>query len=107
MVSRQDATKLLSYFDGLYEKKYGRKYKGNRYSDSWGFKDIIEDLGMEQARLLVGYYFKLASPDHSRSWFIYHYNEIYDNLLNGIKDARERQYIREETRRRTEELNEG
>lgn len=88
----------MDLFELLWKEKYGKRYRGNRHADQWGFRDIIDDLGYQGAKNVVEYYFRLASPDHSRQWLIYNYDKVADTYEQTQKDREERRKIMQQTK---------
>lgn len=105
--TRQQAVQLLNLFERLWKEKYGKKYRGNRHADQWGFRDMIDDVGMEEAEEVVQYYFHLSSPDHSRQWLIYNYNKVAEQRIDVEKDKQARRELLRRTKEKMEELNSG
>lgn len=102
MATRKQAEVLLNLFERLWKQKYGKRYIGNRVSDQWGFRDIIDDLGYDTAKELVEYYFRLASKDHSRRWFIYNYDQVYETHEAVKADKEQQRRLLEQTRKAVE-----
>lgn len=105
--TRQQALQLINLFEKLWKSKYERPYRGNRHADQWGFRDMIEDIGFEEAEEVVQYYFHLASPDHSRQWLIYNYDKVVEQRLEVQADRMHRQQLLEKTKKAMEELDSG
>ncbi len=103
MSTRQQAQTLINLFERLWEKKYGREYKGNRHADQWGFRDMIDDLGLKRSKEVIRYYFNLASPDHSRQWLIYNYQVVSTQLDDVNADKELRRKLMEQTKKMIEE----
>ena len=103
MTEKQKAHALVSVFDKMWKEKYGRPYKGNRFADQWGFQDMIYDLGYDEAKSVVEYYFKLGKKGHDRRWLLYNYHELYDQMTEIEKERERRKRIMQETRARNEE----
>lgn len=96
--TRQQAVRLLDLFETLWRAKYGKKYKGNRHADQWGFRDIIDDLGYNEAKQVIEYYFHLAHPDHSRQWLIYNYDDVAQTRRTVEEDKERRKLIMQRTK---------
>lgn len=78
MTKRQQAHALITKFEKLWKKQYGKDYVGNRHADRWGFEDMITDLGYDESQKVVEYYFNLGVPGHPRSTLLYRYDELSD-----------------------------
>lgn len=103
--SKVQAEMLLNIFEDEWRNKYGSKYQGNRHSDLWAFYDMIKDLGFDDAKSTVKYYFRLQSSNrHDRMYLKYNYDKIYEQMLSVRSDREERRKIMEQTKRRMEEL---
>lgn len=105
-VTRQ-AYALINLYSKEYEKKHGAPPASlNRYRDKWGFHDMIEHLGYDEAKELVLFYFQTARPGHPLQWLLYNYEALAKVRRELLQDESNRQKIREQTRRRVEEWRE-
>jgi len=99
----QEPYVLLSQYEKLYLSKYGVKPRINKYRDKWGMESMIDDLGVEKARIVLDLYFKTVSSDrHSLSFLYNNYDKIVTFSVIKEKDAERRRAILEETRKRVE-----
>lgn len=103
MEKRQQAGKLIDLFNKLWEEKYGRRYIGNRHADQWGFVDMIDDVGLADAKTLIEYYFQLSHPGHERRWLIYNYDKVLETKMAVDADKAHRRMLMEQTKRMMEE----
>jgi hypothetical protein len=92
---------LLSYYEKLYKVAHKRAPNINRYRDKWGMADVLESYGIDEAKVLIEYYFKTKS-DHTLQFFFKNYDIIYDMMQRRAEDERKRAELREETRKRME-----
>lgn len=82
--------------------KRGR-YTGNVHRDAAQLKLIGEDIGYDETKELIDFYFKVnARPDFM--WFLYNYDKLQREKDELAEDKTHRQTLREATRRRMEEL---
>ncbi len=99
----QDPYILLTQYERLYINKYGTKPRINKYRDKWGMESMIDDLGIEQARVTLDLYFKTVSHDnHSLKVLYNNYDKLVANAAIKERDAAHRRAIMEETRKRVE-----
>lgn len=78
-------------------------FRGNVHRDAAQLKAIAEDIGVEEAKRLIDFYFEVhADPDFM--WYLYNYDKLRDEADRRDEDREHRQRLREATRRRMEEL---
>jgi len=98
-INRQ-AKDLVALYSSLFEKSKGRKPVVNTYRDSWGFKDAIEDLGVEKTKIILEYFFKTGRSSYTLQDFFRCYDALAESYDQLLKDREKRAQIREETRLR-------
>lgn len=105
MTTKQQQNALASKYVKLFTAKYGHKPTNfNRYRDQWGFSDMVTDLGYERAGEVLSYYMTTSRPGNPVQYLFYNY-EKYDNLMRELaEDEANRTQLREQTRRRVEEM---
>ena len=82
------------------------KYRGNVHRDAAQLRPIIDDIGYDEVKRLIDFYFKInVKPD--LMWFLYNYDRLLNELERIEEDRRHREQLREATRRRMEELQLG
>ena len=91
---------LLSEYSALYKKRYGSSPVVNKYKEKWAMISLVEDFSSEGVVDTLEYYFRLNKDGHPLNWFYNNFSTLYNSRLAAEKDAK----IREETRKRTQEL---
>jgi hypothetical protein len=94
---------LLSLYEKLYSEKYNKVARLNKFKEKWAMQDVIESVGYDRARELLGYYFRVAKQGHPLQWFFYNFDRLDDMLIQSEEDARRRQKLREATKKMVEE----
>jgi hypothetical protein len=93
---------LIGLYESLYQERYGKKPRVNKFREKWAMQDVIDSVGFERAKELVVYYFKTSKSGHPLSFFFYNFDKI-DYLKAEIeKDITKRRILREETKRMVE-----
>ena len=93
---------LIGLYENLYQERYGKKPRVNKFREKWAMQDVIDSVGFERAKELVVYYFKTSKSGHPINFFIYNFDKI-DYLKAEIeKDITKRRILREETKRMVE-----
>lgn len=94
---------LLGLYQKLYNLKYGKPARVNKYRDKWAMQDVIDSVGYPRALELVDYYFNVERPDHSLIFFLNNFDKI-DYIKTEIdKDKKNRQLLLEATKTLVEE----
>lgn len=93
---------LMTKYIQLYEDRYGVKPKFNRYTEKWGFENMLEDLGFE-AMPTLEYYFTLARRVHTTSELLRGYPEFNEWRTQDIEDEENRRLLAIKTKERVEE----
>ena len=101
----QQAHGMYSYFSKKYKKALGRPYEGNKFRDKWGFQDMIEDLGEEETRNVIDWYFQTARDpdDFSAQDLFKNYDKLHDARLEHLEDMRRILAHMEQTKEKVEE----
>jgi hypothetical protein len=93
---------LIGLYESLYQERYGKKPRINKFREKWAMQDVIDSVGFERAKELVVYYFKTSKSGHPLNFFFYNFDKI-DYLKAEIeKDITKRRILREETKRMVE-----
>jgi hypothetical protein len=93
---------LIGLYESLYQERYGKKPRVNKFREKWAMQDVIDSVGFERAKELVVYYFKTSKSGHPLNFFFYNFDKI-DYLKAEIeKDITKRRILREETKRMVE-----
>lgn len=100
----KQAYALITLYIQSFEKKYQRKPQVNRYREKWGFIDMIEDLGYDQAREVVEYYLRTAKQGHPVPFLLQNYDKINEFMEEKKKDEENRIELRKQTEARVREL---
>ena len=107
MVSQSTLTKqanaLVTLFIQQYVEKYGKEPTINRFREKWAFQDMIGDLGYENARILIEYYFKTGRAGHPVQYLLYNYDKLDKIRKEVAEDAIKRAEIRRATEKRVKE----
>lgn len=93
---------LLSLYVNKFKTKYGKAPQINRYRDSWGFKDMMEDLSYDRAKEVIEYYFETNRPGHPLRALFNNYDRLDTIMRDKAKDEEERIKLREQTMKRVE-----
>lgn len=97
--ANQQAYALISLFIKRYQEKYEKSPADlNRYRDKWGFQDMIDQLGYEDSRGLVDFYFTMTKYGHPVSYLLYNYEKIDAYRRELAEDEANRIKLREQTR---------
>ena len=100
----QNANALITLYIQCYTEKYSRKPNINRYRVKWGFQDMVTDLGYQQAREVVEYYFKTGRQGHQIEFLLMNYEKISEVYEEKKVDERIRAELRKHTEQRVKEL---
>jgi len=93
---------LIGLYESLYQERYGKKPRINKFREKWAMQDVIDSVGFERAKELIAYYFKTSKSGHPLNFFFYNFDKI-DYLKTEIeKDITKRRILREETKRMVE-----
>lgn len=102
MANEKQPYVLIGLYESLYQERYGKRPRINKFREKWAMQDVIDSVGFERARELVAYYFKTSKSGHPLNFFFYNFDKI-DYLKAEIeKDITKRRILREETKRMVE-----
>ncbi len=102
MANEKQPYVLIGLYENLYQERYGKKPRVNKFREKWAMQDVIDSVGFERAKELVVYYFKTSKSGHPLNFFFYNFDKI-DYLKAEIeKDITKRRILREETKRMVE-----
>ena len=102
MANEKQPYVLIGLYESLYQERYGKKPRINKFREKWAMQDVIDSVGFERAKELVVYYFKTSKSGHPLNFFFYNFDKI-DYLKSEIeKDITKRRILREETKRMVE-----
>lgn len=102
MANEKQPYVLIGLYESLYQERYGKRPRINKFREKWAMQDVIDSVGFERAKELVAYYFKTSKSGHPLNFFFYNFDKI-DYLKAEIeKDITKRRILREETKRMVE-----
>lgn len=104
--NRQQAHALIGIYKKEFEAKYGYKPVINTYTLVFGFLDAIGDLGYEDAKKALSYYFTCESPGHTVQNFLTKYTDLHKMRLEVERDRIKRQEIMKATAERVKRMEE-
>lgn len=105
MAAGKEGYSLRSHWKRKWEQDPKRgPYRGNIHRDSAQLKRIVDDIGEQEARRLINFYFEVGK-NISFVWFLYNYDKLRDEADRRDADRAERKALRDATRRRMEERN--
>jgi hypothetical protein len=67
---------LIGLYESLYQERYGKKPRVNKFREKWAMQDVIDSVGFERAKELVVYYFKTSKSGHPLNFFFYNFDKI-------------------------------
>ena len=101
--SKKEVYVLLNLYDKQYRERYDKKPFYNRFKEKWAMQDVIDSVGIDRAKELIVYYFKVTKPGHPLTWFFYNFDKLDDMLQKVEADNQRRKYLLEQTKRMVEE----
>lgn len=104
--NRQQAHALITEYKKQYEAKYGQRPIINSYTLVFGFLDAIGDLGYEDAKKALVYYFTCENHGHPVQSFLSKYVELHTMRLEVEKDRLKREDMMRETAERVKRMEE-
>lgn len=106
MISEADKNKqpyiMLWKYEKLYEQRYGKKPKVNKFRDKLAMKDVIDSVGFDRGMDLLEYYFKIPKAGHSLIFFLYNFDRMDQAEKELAKDRKNRELLREATKKLVE-----
>jgi len=99
----KQAYALISLYEQCFNKKYSRKPQVNRFREKWGFMDMVADLGYQQSRETVEYYFKTGKQGHPVNFLLQNYDKIAQFMEEKKQDEAKRAELRRITEQRVRE----
>lgn len=104
LTAQQKAYALITLYENQYKAKYGSKPSLNRHRDKWGFQDMLEDLGYDDARDVIMYYFEMKHIGHPLQTLLRNYDRYHQIKEERKEDRARRLELREKTLKRVEEF---
>jgi hypothetical protein len=103
MATNKEPYILLTIYMALYEQKYGKKPRLNKYKEKWAMQDVIDSIGFEAAKDVLNYYFRTGKSGHPLNFFYNNFDRLEDMMVQINKDIANRARLLEETKRLVEE----
>lgn len=100
--TKSEPYRLVGEFARLYNEKYKKKIRINRYKYKWAMFDMIEDYGAPRVYEVMQYYFALNNNGHSIDFFVYNFDRLEKSMVELQKDREHRQRLREATKKMVE-----
>lgn len=103
MATSKEPYILLTIYMALYEQKYGKKPRLNKYKEKWAMQDVLDSIGFEAAKDVLNYYFRTGKSGHPLNFFYNNFDRLEDMMIQVNKDIANRARLLEETKRLVEE----
>lgn len=107
-VAAKDCHALSSYYEKVFQDKYGYKPTINRNTARWGWEGILSGgMKMVEVKSLIDFYFETGTTNkHSLQWFFYNYDQVIQTRQEVISDREHREKLRRESQARAKEWRE-
>ena len=102
MTEQQIANSLITLFIETSENKIGRRPIVNRYSLKWGFLDMLSDLGLENAKRVIVYFFDTTRDTYDPKSLLGSYDELFKAYMEREQDRATRAELRMRTKKKVE-----
>ena len=103
MAANKEPHILLTIYMALYEQKYGKKPRINKYKEKWAMQDVLDSIGFEQAKDVLNYYFRTGKNGHPLNFFYNNFDRLEDMMIQINKDVANRARLLEQTKKLVEE----
>jgi len=103
MATNKEPYILLTIYMALYEQKYGKKPRINKYKEKWAMQDVLDSIGFEQAKDVLNYYFRTGKNGHPLNFFYNNFDRLEDMMIQINKDVANRARLLEKTKKLVEE----
>jgi len=103
MATNKEPYILLTIYMSLYEQKYGKKPRINKYKEKWAMQDVLDSIGFEQAKDVLNYYFRTGKNGHPLNFFYNNFDRLEDMMIQINKDVANRARLLEKTKKLVEE----
>lgn len=103
MATNREPYILLTIYMALYEQRYGKKPRINKYKEKWAMQDVLDSIGFEQAKDVLSYYFRTGKNGHPLNFFYNNFDRLEDMMIQINKDVANRARLLEQTKRLVEE----
>lgn len=104
MVAKNAGHQLYGVWKKHYRERNGRDYIGSKYRDAAMLKGVAEDIGVEELRSLIIWYFENKSI-HDFTKFIFNYDKLLIERNRKDADVEYREQLRQRTRELLEREN--
>ena len=103
MAANKEPYILLTIYMALYEQKYGKKPRINKYKEKWAMQDVLDSIGFEQAKDVLNYYFRTGKNGHPLNFLYNNFDRLEDMMIQINKDVANRARLLEQTKKLVEE----
>lgn len=103
MATNKEPYILLTIYMALYEQKYGKKPRINKYKEKWAMQDVLDSIGFDKAKDVLNYYFRTGKVGHPLNFFYNNFDRLEDMMVQIDKDIVNRARLLEQTRKLVEE----
>lgn len=93
MASEKEPYVLIGLYESLYNERYGKRPKLNKFREKWAMQDVIDSVGFDRAKELLVYYFKTSKSGHPISFFFFNFDKIDYLKTEMQKDAENRRLL--------------
>lgn len=90
---------LITLYENLYLKAYGRKPKLNKYREKWAMQDVIDSVGFDRSKSVLEYYFRTGKTGHPLNFFYYNFDKLDQMMIEIEEDKANRERLLEQTRK--------
>jgi len=90
---------LISLYENLYLKLYGKKPTMNKYREKWAMQDVVDSVGLDRAKQIMNYYFKTSKSGHPLGFFYMNFDRLGFMMDQINKDKENRERLLEQTRK--------
>jgi hypothetical protein len=106
VASEKEPYILIGLYENLYNEKYGKKPRINKFREKWAMQDVIDSVGFDKAKELLVYYFKTTKSGHPLNFFFYNFDKMDYLKAEREKDAKHRRLLLQATKELVEGGNE-
>ena len=93
MASEKEPYVLIGLYESLYNERYGKRPKLNKFREKWAMQDVIDSVGFDISKELLVYYFKTSKSGHPISFFFFNFDKIDYLKTEMQKDAENRRLL--------------
>ena len=103
MANEKQPYVLIGLYESLYQERYGKKPRVNKFREKWAMQDVIDSVGFDRAKELLEYYFNLTKHGHTLQFFLYNFDKMNTVKTEIEKDKEKRRLLLEETKKMVEQ----